>query len=141
RAILPSNNVHVDHALALVRAAGRQRIGVVGLSFKEGTDDLRESPVVTLVEKLLGKGYDVRIYDGNVRLASLMGANREYILKHIPHVGKLLVETPELLYDHAEVLVIATPEKRLMDSISAASTGRIVVDLAGLPSAVTGGTG
>lgn len=139
RAILPSNNVHVDHALALVRSTGRQRIGVIGLSFKEGTDDLRESPVVTLVEKLLGKGYDVRIYDGNVHLSSLLGANLEYILKHIPHVGKLLVEDPQEMFDHAEVLIIATPDKQLTDSICNAASGRIVVDLAGLPATVAGG--
>ena len=97
--ILASNQLHIAHALAMIRATGRRRVGLLGLSFKEGTDDLRESPVVTLAEQLIGKGYELAVYDRNVRLASLTGANREYILNQIPHIGRLMVDRPEQLLE------------------------------------------
>jgi GDP-mannose 6-dehydrogenase len=130
--ILPSNRVHIDHALELIVAAGKRRIGLLGLSFKEGTDDLRESPVVTLAEKLIGKGYELLVYDHNVRLSSLVGANREYILDHIPHIGKLLVEDPERLFAQSEVVVIATPEEEFPDLVARHGAGKSVVDLVGV---------
>ena len=86
-AILPSNEQQIDRALAADRA-GPTRVGVLGISFKAGTDDLRESPVVELIERLLGKGYDVSIYDRNVNLAKLIGANRDYILNQHPHISR-----------------------------------------------------
>src|SRR5690606_6094308 len=85
--VLPSNNVHVQRGFEMIQARGSKRVGVLGFSFKAGTDDLRESPIVELIERLIGKGFEVRIYDKNVNVARLVGANREYILNHIPHIA------------------------------------------------------
>src|SRR5205814_929666 len=91
--ILPSNKLQIEHALNQVMETGRKRIGLLGFSFKAGTDDLRESPVVILAETLLGKGRTLKIYDRNVSLARLVGANKEYIEKQIPHLASLLCDT------------------------------------------------
>ena len=79
----------------------RRRVGILGFSFKAGTDDLRESPVIEVIERLLGKGYDLRIYDKNVNIASLVGANRDFILNRIPHISKLMVDGIDAVLDHA----------------------------------------
>lgn len=107
-AILPSNEAHLERALKMVRAAGCKRVGLVGLSFKAGTDDLRESPQVILAETLLGRGYDVKIYDPGVRMARLVGKNLAYVDVHLPHLAALLVDRPEEILGHAELLVLAT---------------------------------
>ena len=130
-AILASNQLHIAHALSMIRATGRRRVGLLGLSFKEGTDDLRESPIVTLAEQLIGKGYELLVYDQNVRLASLLGANREYILSHIPHIGRLMVDKPEQLLDHAEVLVVASASAESKDLLRSLPAGKCVIDLVG----------
>jgi GDP-mannose 6-dehydrogenase len=90
----------------MILASGRRKVGILGVSFKAGTDDLRESPLVEVIERLIGKGIDLRIYDANVNLARLFGANREYILKVIPHIERLMVETIDEVLAHAEVIVI-----------------------------------
>src|SRR5581483_3374965 len=100
--ILPSNETHLRRLIDLVIGLGRRRVGIVGLAFKSGTDDLRESPLVELSEQLLGKGFDLRIYDPAVTLSQIVGSNREYIQRRIPHLSTLLVETSEELFDHAE---------------------------------------
>jgi GDP-mannose 6-dehydrogenase len=133
--ILASNQLHIAHALSLIRATGQRRVGLLGLSFKEGTDDLRESPVVTLAEQLIGKGYELRVYDRNVRLASLVGANREYILNHIPHIERLMVDRPEELLDHADVLVVAAASPEFQGLLRSLPAGKRIIDLAGLPPA------
>ena len=130
-AILPSNRVHIDHALSLILAANKKRIGLMGLSFKEGTDDLRESPIVTLAERLIGKGYSLCIYDRNVKLASLVGANRDYILNHIPHIERLLVGNPEALFEQSDVIVMATAERDFGDIVRQQGKGKTVIDLVG----------
>jgi GDP-mannose 6-dehydrogenase len=130
--ILPSNQLHIAHALSLIRATGRRRVGLLGLSFKEGTDDLRESPIVTLAEQLIGKGYELLVYDQNVRLAALMGANREYILTHIPHIGRLLAERPEQILEHAEVLVVASSSEEFRTLLRGLPSARPIIDLVGL---------
>jgi GDP-mannose 6-dehydrogenase len=131
-AILPSNRVQIDHALDMIYASGKKSIGLMGLSFKEGTDDLRESPIVTMAERLIGKGYDLRIYDRNVKMASLVGANRDYILNHIPHIGRLLVEDPEVLFARSDVVVLATAERDFGNITSANKAGKLLVDLIGI---------
>jgi GDP-mannose 6-dehydrogenase len=129
--ILASNQVHIAHALGMIRATGRRRVGLLGLSFKEGTDDLRESPIVTLAELLIGKGYELLVYDRNVRLASLVGANRDYILNHIPHIGRLMVDRPEQLIEASEVLVVASSDREFASLLEKLPLGKSVVDLVG----------
>ena len=104
--ILSSNEMQVARGLQLIMEKGHQRIGVLGFSFKAGTDDLRESPVIEVIERLIGKGYDLRIYDKNVHIASLVGANREFILNRIPHVSRLMVDGIDAVLDHAQTVVI-----------------------------------
>jgi GDP-mannose 6-dehydrogenase len=87
-----------------------RKIGVLGFSFKEGTDDLRESPIIEIIERLLGKGYDLRIYDRNVNLATLVGANRDFIFNRIPHISRIMVERMEAALDHAETVVIGNKD-------------------------------
>ena len=130
--ILASNQLHIAHALAMIRASGRRRVGLLGLSFKEGTDDLRESPIVTLAEQLIGKGYELSVYDRNVRLASLVGANREYILNHIPHIGRLMVDRPEQLVENSDVVVVASAQREFAPLLEKLPAGKSIVDLVGL---------
>ena len=107
-AILPANESHLRRALRLISEAGSRKIGLVGLSFKAGTDDLRESPLVTLAETLLGRGYDLMIYDPCVRLAGLVGANLAYVDRHLPHLAALLVDDATQLLEQSELIVIGT---------------------------------
>lgn len=104
--VLQSNRQQVERAIEMVLRTGRKRIGVLGFSFKAGTDDLRESPMVALIETLIGKGLQLAIYDRDVQLARLFGANREYIEREIPHVSQLMRANIEEVLDHAEVLII-----------------------------------
>ena len=129
-AILASNQRHLDRAFDLICAQGSRRVGVLGLSFKAGTDDLRESPMVHLVERLIGKGYDVRVHDANVRLSQLAGANRDYLLTRLPHVCSLLVDTVDEVLDHADTVVIGTDSEEY-GTVLAQTDGRTptVVDL------------
>jgi len=112
-----------------VLATRKRRVGVVGLAFKPGTDDLRESPMVALVETLIGKGCDVRILDPNVALARLRGANRRYIEEEIPHIASLLCDSVESLLAHAEVLVVGNAAAEATRAVAAAGPDRVVVDL------------
>jgi GDP-mannose 6-dehydrogenase len=107
RSILPSNEEHLRQAVSLIQASGHQQIGLVGLSFKVGTDDLRESPAVILAETLLGRGYDIKIYDPGVQLSRLRGRNRAFVDQHLPHLAALLVDDQNALCQHASLLVIA----------------------------------
>jgi GDP-mannose 6-dehydrogenase len=129
--LLASNSEQIDHAFAMIMAANRPRIGLLGLSFKEGTDDLRESPIVTLAERLIGKGRELRIYDRNVKLASLVGANRDYILNLIPHISRLLVDEPSDLFTNSDIVVIATGEHYFPELVQRYATDHLVLDLVG----------
>ncbi|MBU0518781.1 nucleotide sugar dehydrogenase [bacterium] len=104
--LIPSNQAHLDYALQMVMREGRRKVGVIGLAFKSGTDDLRESPLVSLVEQLVGKGYPLRIYDENVELSRIFGANRRYIEKEIPHLEKLMTSDLKHLIDFSDVIVV-----------------------------------
>ena len=108
--ILPSNEMQVAKGLQLIMEKGHKRIGVLGFSFKAGTDDLRESPVIEVIERLIGKGFDLRIYDKNVHLAKLVGANRDFILNRIPHISKLMVNDIDAVLDHAQTVVIGNKD-------------------------------
>jgi len=127
-AVLPSNQLQIERGLQAVVEKGCNRIGILGLSFKAGTDDLRESPMVELTERLIGKGYDVRIYDRNVSLACLHGANREYILHRIPHLSRLMVPTIDDVLAHAQTVVIGNGAPEFRDVPSRAGEGQTVID-------------
>lgn len=131
-ATIESNAEHIRFALDKVKENGRKSIGVLGLSFKEGTDDLRESPVVTLVEQLLGKGYDVRIFDKNVTLARLMGANKEYIEREVPHIARLMCSSIEDVLEKSDVVVIGNNSKEYRVVLSEQNNGHRIIDLSGL---------
>src|SRR5262249_7760340 len=105
--VMPANENQVLRSVDAVMAAGRRRIGIVGLAFKPGSDDLRESPMVSLVERLIGKGYDVRIFDPSVSLARLVGANRRYLESEIPHIASLLCSSVDELVAHADLLILS----------------------------------
>jgi GDP-mannose 6-dehydrogenase len=105
-AVLPSNEMQIARGVKRVIDSGSSRVGVLGFSFKAGTDDLRESPVIEVIERLIGKGYDLRIYDRNVNIAALVGANRDFILNRIPHISKLMVPTADAVLAHAQTIVI-----------------------------------
>ena len=128
-AILPSNELQIERSVHAVIERGSKKVGVLGFSFKAGTDDLRESPVVELTERLIGKGYDLRIYDGNVRLASIHGANRDYILNHIPHISRLMVASIDEVLDHADTIVIGNAASEFRDVPKRLSDGQTVIDL------------
>jgi GDP-mannose 6-dehydrogenase len=106
--VLTSNESHLKRALKRIRDTGERKVGVVGLSFKAGTDDLRESPQVELVETLLGWGCEVKIFDPNVMLGRLRGRNLAYIDQHLPHLANLLAPHPSMVLDHAGLLVLCT---------------------------------
>jgi GDP-mannose 6-dehydrogenase len=128
-AILPSNENQIRRGVEAVLERRKRRIGVVGLSFKPGTDDLRESPMVALVEALIGKGLDVRILDQNVSLARLVGANRRYIEEEIPHIASLMCDDVQRLVDHAEVVVIGRASPEAAAVLTALGPHQTVIDL------------
>ncbi|MGZ7042881.1 MAG: UDP binding domain-containing protein, partial [Thermoanaerobaculia bacterium] len=128
-AVLSSNEKQISRAYEMVRATGSRKVGVLGLAFKAGTDDLRESPIVSLVERLIGKGMQLAIYDGHVSRANLIGANREYIENEIPHIWTLMRQSVKEVVDFGDVVVIGngTPEFREIQPML--RQGQIVVDL------------
>lgn len=128
-AIMPSNDAQVRRAIDAVLQTRKRRVGVVGLAFKPVTDDLRESPMVTLVEALIGKGCHVRIFDPNVSIARLVGANRRYIEEEIPHISSLMCDTVEALVDHAEVLVIGNNSGEARQALAGATDRHTIIDL------------
>jgi GDP-mannose 6-dehydrogenase len=127
--IVHSNEMQIRRGVEAVLATRKRKIGVVGLSFKPGTDDLRESPLVTLVETLIGKGCDVRILDRNVSIAKLIGANRRYIEEEIPHISSLMCDNVAALLAHAEVVVIGNADEQATQALAGADSRRIVIDL------------
>ena len=127
--IQTSNEHQIHRGIDSVLSARKKRIGVVGLAFKPGTDDLRESPMVSLVETLIGKGCSVRIFDRNVSLAALVGANRRYIEKEIPHISSLMCDELETLVEHSEVIVIGSPGEDANRAVAQCRADQIVVDL------------
>jgi GDP-mannose 6-dehydrogenase len=127
--ILMSNEMQVRHGLRLITENGHNRIGILGFSFKAGTDDLRESPVIELIERLLGKGHDLRIYDRNVHVARLVGANRDFILNRIPHISRLMVENIDSVLEHAQTVVIGNKDPDFKDVPEKMRADQRLVDL------------
>ena len=128
-AILPSNDEQIERGIRAVMEKGSKKIGILGFSFKAGTDDLRESPMVELVERLIGKGYDLRVYDSNVRMAAIHGANKEYILNHIPHISKLMVNSIDEVLAHAGTIVIGNGSPEFRDIPGRIGERQQIVDL------------
>jgi GDP-mannose 6-dehydrogenase len=128
-AIMASNELQVKRGVDMVIAAGNRKVSVLGFSFKAGTDDLRESPVVELIERLLGKGYEVKVYDRNVRIASLVGANRDYILNHIPHISRLMVDSIDEGLMHAETVVVGNASPEFTGLLERLKPRQVLVDL------------
>lgn len=128
-AIMPSNERQVEKGLKMIMDKGSKKVGILGFSFKAGTDDLRESPLVELIERLLGKGYDVRLYDRNVNIASLVGANRDYILNHIPHISKLMENDIDKVLAHADIIVIGNSAAEFRAVPDRLREGQVLVDL------------
>ena len=133
--LLMSNEVHLRRAVDLVVADGRRKVGIFGLSFKPGTDDLRESPMVELAERLIGKGFDVKIHDANVALSRLVGANRAFIDERLPHIGEVLVDDVGEVLAHGEVLIAGSGVGEVADAITRRKPHQLVIDLVRLPNA------
>jgi GDP-mannose 6-dehydrogenase len=128
-AIMRSNRNQIDVAYKLIARTEKKRIGVLGLSFKPGTDDLRDSPVVELVERLIGKGYDVKVYDEEVSLARLVGSNKQYIESAIPHIATLMDRSLECVIRKSEVVVVAKCHRSSEESLAKMLEGKSVIDL------------
>jgi GDP-mannose 6-dehydrogenase len=127
--ILPSNEMQIARGLQLILETGNRKIGVLGFSFKAGTDDLRESPMIEVIERLIGKGYDLRIYDKNVNIASLVGANRDFILNRIPHISRLMVKRIDTVLEHAQTIVIGNKDPEFQNVLDRLREDQAVVDL------------
>lgn len=130
--ILPSNKLQIERAVDMVLRSGCRSVGVLGLSFKNGTDDLRESPMVAMVETLIGKGIRLFIYDKDVELARLVGANKQYIEREIPHISSLMVSDLEQVIDNSEAVVIGKKAAEFSDLNRKINSDQIVIDLAGI---------
>ncbi|MGB9432364.1 MAG: UDP-glucose/GDP-mannose dehydrogenase family protein [Candidatus Acidiferrum sp.] len=127
--ILPSNELQIARGLELVIEKGHKRVGILGFSFKAGTDDLRESPMIEVIERLIGKGFDLRIFDKNVNLARLVGANRDFIFNHIPHISRLMVNGIDAVLDHAQTVVIGNRDPEFQSVPERLTDEQCVVDL------------
>ena len=128
-AVLQSNKQQVERGVAMVLASGARRVGILGMAFKAGTDDLRESPTVALIEQLLGKGIELSIYDSDVRRASVIGANKEYVERGIPHIWSLMRATIDDVVGHADAIVIGNASAEFRDLDARLRNGQIVIDL------------
>jgi GDP-mannose 6-dehydrogenase len=131
--ILPSNRAQIQNALDQVLETGKRTVGLLGFSFKAGTDDLRESPIVILAEALLGKGISLKIFDKNVSLAKLVGANKEYIEKQIPHLSSLLCNTIDEVIVGSELIVVGNQAPEFAEALTQCRADQIVLDLVRLP--------
>ncbi len=132
--ILQSNRLHIERAIARVLASGCRKVGMLGLSFKTGTDDLRESPLVVLAEQLIGKGVQLAIYDPDVQLSRLLGANRRFIETQLPHIGELLKADLGAVIDGSELLIVGVSGAAMLKELAARSRPeQIVLDLVKLP--------
>lgn len=127
--VLPSNRSQIDMAMNMVMDQKNKRIGVLGFCFKENTDDLRESPIVELIERLIGKGYELTLFDKNVSEAKLFGANRDYILNHIPHISQLMVESIEELLDRSQTIIIGNKASEFESVLDTIRQDQIIIDL------------
>jgi GDP-mannose 6-dehydrogenase len=133
KSLMPSNKQQIERALQWVLGHGKRNIGFLGFSFKAGTDDLRESPYLELIERLLGKGCDIRIFDQNVSLAKLVGANKAYLMNAIPHVTQLMVPSVDDVVKHADILVATSRSPEYEAVVNKMRPGQVLLDMARLP--------
>ncbi|MBU8823746.1 nucleotide sugar dehydrogenase [Mycolicibacterium goodii] len=133
--VCTSNNGQIERAFRMVEATGKRRVGLLGLAFKSGTDDLRESPLVALAERLLGRGFELQIYDARVAVSRLLGANRAYVEQRIPHLSRFVADSPDEVVNHAEVCVVGAADPEAIAALRRVD-GRIVVDLVRFPGSV-----
>jgi GDP-mannose 6-dehydrogenase len=131
--VLPSNRLQVERAVENVLRSGYKKVGVLGLSFKSGTDDLRESPMVTLIETLIGKGLHLLIYDREVELARLFGANKNYIEREIPHISSLMRSSLDEVVQGSEVIIVGKKEEEFIRPIEEHASESLILDLVRLP--------
>jgi GDP-mannose 6-dehydrogenase len=129
QSILGSNQLQIQHAIDEVVETGKKRVGLLGFSFKAGTDDLRESPIVILAEALLGKGFSLCIYDKSVSIARLVGANKDYINRQIPHLSSLLCETIDEVLQQSDVIVVGNAAPEFAQALTRTAPHQIVIDL------------
>lgn len=127
--IMDSNRRHIEKAAARIIGSGRRKIGILGLSFKAGTDDLRESPLVILTETLIGKGFEIKIYDRNVAIAKLFGANKQYIEEEIPHISSLMTDSLDEVVTASEILIIGNKSPEFASVIAMAGNDTMIYDL------------
>ena len=134
RSILPSNVAHIEHAIEQVLGAGKRSIGMIGLSFKAGTDDLRESPLVVMAERFIGKGLQLSIYDPEVNVARLIGANRRFIEETIPHIATLMTADLAELVKSVDVLIVGMKSPEVLAALRAHTRPeQMLLDISGLP--------
>ncbi|HXA48296.1 MAG TPA: UDP-glucose/GDP-mannose dehydrogenase family protein [Burkholderiaceae bacterium] len=127
--VLPSNRRQIEKGIKMIVDKGSKKVGILGFSFKAGTDDLRESPLVEVIEYLLGKGYELKLYDKNVNLAALTGANQDYILNHIPHISKLMMTSMNEVLEFADTIVIGNGAAEFKNVRAALKPTQVIVDL------------
>lgn len=140
RSILTSNKAQIDKAVEIVQSLGKRKIGMLGLSFKADTDDLRESPLVELAETLIGKGYELSIYDKNVDYARVHGANREYINSKIPHVSSLLKSDLNDVVTASDIMIVGNKDRQFEQVLHNLPENKIAVDLVGFMQSTSNGT-
>ena len=133
QSLLRSNQLQIQHAFDEIVETGKKRVGLLGFSFKAGTDDLRESPMVILAETLLGKGYEVRIYDRNVLVARLTGSNKDYIEKQIPHLSRLLCDSVDEVLDESDVIVVGNAGPEFGEALTRCRPDQTILDLVRVP--------
>jgi GDP-mannose 6-dehydrogenase len=129
QSILRSNRAQIDRAIEMVLKTKKKRVGILGFSFKAGTDDLRESPIVSLIETLIGKGLQLSIYDRDVSLARLFGANKEYIEREIPHISQLMCASVEEVLEKADVIVIGNKAEEFLSITETLRADQTIIDL------------
>ena len=129
-AILPSNELHIERAIDLVLSTGKRRVAVLGLSFKADTDDLRESPMLELVKRLLGEGCQVRIYDPQVELSTIVGANKQFVEEQIPHIGALIVSSLGAALQDSDVVVVSREAREFKELRDLLRPDHTVIQLA-----------